>query len=93
MKISSLALKKNPQKIKKRIITQTAELVMAVVSRAITDKYHRFKFQNLLSLINERMGVELLPHWDLNQISTHSSPEVRAGISLTSGPGAWPPGG
>ena len=33
--------------------------------------------------INDGTGAAAFPHWDVNQISTQSSQEVRAGISLT----------
>lgn len=32
---------------------------------------------------NDGTGAVVFPHWDMNQISTHRSLEVRAGISLT----------
>lgn len=70
------------------------ELVSIVVAQPIMYWKEARSSRIFYPSINDETRAETSPYWDMNQISTQSSLEVRASISdRTSGPGARPPGG
>lgn len=69
--------------IKKKEDEQMTEWVSVVVEQPTMEKKEAHTSRIYYPWINDGTGAVVFPHWDMNQISTQSSLEVRAGISLT----------